>query len=640
MNPPSLRTRWAASHRAWTALAAASLLLLALLFGLAHEAWPSSAAFATPSAAVTVTPAGFNAFEIDTAAAAISGVIRSKIAGTPASLAVVVLNATGNALHAGFTGSVALSWLDARNDSGALSGSCRASWTSLGAAGSASFSNNPRVTVSITPPASGTRSMRLQMTTSGGGTVVTACSNDAFAALPATLTLAASDADSGRAGSTRALANSAASGGIVHRAGRPFSVTSLARDATGAAMTGYDGTPTLAVAGCLLPAGCSAGALSASATAAVAGAYSNSSVSYAEVGAVNLQLSDRSYAAVDSGDTDAATRTIASSVAGVGRFVPDSLAVTISSRGRFATANAACLASGSGATFIGQGFGWSSAPQVLVTAKNAAGGTTTLWTGALMKLAGAAQGPGLAVSAAGTASLSSSFGGIAVSDLGGGHARLAASSLDRLLLELPAGTVQPSVTPAWSWSLAVNDASEAAVAGNPVLSARAEQAAVPFDLGDVFHSGRLALSASHGDARAGLRSLLHLQRWTAAGWVTMTEDRGCISVMPRHLGVESPRGVFASSGDCVAPLTTNATTSGGRAWLTLPATPGAAPGRLTLRLAGDGASGHSCNSAGASAALVSLGLPWLLGGSGGNGPSALATWGLPNRDVVLRREIW
>jgi hypothetical protein len=227
-----------------------------------------------------------------------------------------------------------------------------------------------------------------------------------------------------------------------------------------------------------------------------------------------------------------------------------------------------------------------------------------------------------------------------LTDLGGGQARLAASSLDRFVLDLPAGSVQSSVTPSWTWTLAVNDASEAGVAGNPSWTASASQPAVPFDQGAVFHTGRLTLSPSHGDARVGVRALLQLQRRTDAGWVTMTEDRGCVSVQPQHLGVESPSGVFSTSGDCAAPMTSSTTTAGGRAWLRLPATPGAAPGRLTLRLAGDAASGHSCSAAGASAALVSLGLPWLLGGPGGSGPAALATWGLPNRDLVLRRERW
>ena len=121
---------------------------------------------------------------------------------------------------------------------------------------------------------------------------------------------------------------------------------------------------------------------------------------------------------------------------------------------------------------------------------------------------------------------------------------------------------------------------------------------------------------------------------------SLTEDRGCVTVAPQNVGVEAPSGVFATLGSCAAPLPAAVTTRGGRAWLVLPATPGGAPGRLTLRLAGGGASGNSCSPAGASTTLVPLAVPWLLGGSSATGPQAWATWGAPQRDALLRRETW
>ena len=75
------------------------------------------------------------------------------MAGAPASLAVVALDTSGLKLHPGFTGTVTLTWLDARDDSGASTGSCRSSWKALGAAGSVSFSANARVTATLKPPA-------------------------------------------------------------------------------------------------------------------------------------------------------------------------------------------------------------------------------------------------------------------------------------------------------------------------------------------------------------------------------------------------------------------------------------------------------------------------------------------------------
>jgi len=596
----------------------------------------------TTTTMAALTPSGFDAFDSGTAAGSSSGPLTTRVAAVPGTVDVVALAATGGGLHPGFTGTVTLTWIDARNDSGAVSGSCRSSWVDVAPAGSASFSNTARATVAVTPPNAGTRVMRLKMvhvSTATPPVTTTACSGDALAIIPSTFTLAASDADAASPGTTRALANASATGGVVHRAGRPFTVRAEARDAAGVVMAAYDGSPVLATAGCLLPGGCTAAALTVPAASATGGVWLNNAVSYAEVGAVALQVTDTGYADVDALDTAAAARRIQSDAVTVGRFVPDSLTLSVTGNGLFATANGACLAAGSGATFIGQAFGWTTPPRVTVTARNANGAITTFWSGALMKLApGGGIVPDLQVSGAAGATLSSSFGPFAVSDLGNGLARLDASSTDRFLLDLPGGSVAPSVTPAWGWSLAVTDASEAAVVGNPTLSASAAQVAVPFDLGGVFHSARLVMAPAHGDARSGVRPLLHLQRWSPAGWVTMTEDRGCVTVQPQHLAVESPDGVFTTAGLCAAPVAAAVTTSGGRAWLTLPATPNGQHGRQMLRLAGAAASGSACTPA--ASAVVPLPLPWLLGGSAGIGPAALLTWGSPNRDTVLRRETW
>ena len=599
----------------------------------------------TSTTMAALAPAAFNAFETDTGAGALSGVIRSKVAGTAATLAFLALDWAGSAPHAGFTGSVQLNWLDARDDSGAIidapSGSCRASWVDLGAAGTASFSNNNRINVAVTAPATATKAMRLKMTYAGPDGTVVACSNDAFAALPAQLAwVGASDADSATAGTVRTLNNVAASGGVVHQAGRPFTLRAQALTSGGVLMTAYDGSPALAISSCVLPAGCTAGTLGGGAATAAAGVYTHSTVTYSEVGAVAVQLTDTAYGNVDIADTAAALRTLTSSALSVGRFVPDSYGVAVSTSGVLATANASCLAAGSGATFLGQGFGWATTPQVTVTARNAAGATTLLWTGSLMKLApGAGLAPALSVASAGTASLAASYAAATVLDLGSGQARLQAGALDRFVLDTAGSTPQASTTPSWQWQLAITDSSEAGSAGNPQPGATATQGSVLFNQGSAVHSGRLALASAHGDARSGVRMLMQLQRYTAAGWVTMTEDRGCVTVQRGQLEVGTPSGVFVGNL-CAAALTANATTAGGRAWLALPATPAAASGRLALRVAGTAASGSACSPVPAVQPVASLGLPWLTGGAAGGGPLATATWGRTQRDMVMRREVW
>jgi hypothetical protein len=241
----------------------------------------------------------------------------------------------------------------------------------------------------------------------------------------------------------------------------------------------------------------------------------------------------------------------------------------------------------------------------------------------------------------GSATLTSSFGTVSVTDGGSGTVQLAASTTDRFLLELAAGQLQATLTPAWQWNLGITDASEAATSGNPTVSASASQAGVAFDQGGSFQSARLSLSAANGDARAGVRATVQLQRYTSAGWVTMTEDRGCVTVRPENVAVSAGQGVFTTSaGLCAAPMTTAATTAGGRAQLTLPATPGGKAGRLTLRLAGSADTGNSCTALGSLQGLVPITSNWLLGGSSGSGPAALATWGAASRDLVLKREVW
>jgi choice-of-anchor C domain-containing protein len=593
--------------------------------------------YATTSMAA-VLPAGFNAFETDTAANALTGTLRTKVAGAPATVAVIALDAMGTALHPSFSGTVSLSWLDARDNSGTTVGTCKSSWASLGSAGSVGFSGSARVNVALTAPASGTRRMRLKMSYAGPLGLIEACSTDEFAAVPASFSLVVTDGDSGSAGVARSLANTSASGGNVHRAGRPFTVTALARDAAGALMTGYDGTPSLQAAACLLPSGCTAGTLDAPALAAVAGQWVHSQVSYGEVGAISLQLEDTAYADVDATDTSAASRRIASAAQPVGRFVPDSYSLALSNTPLLHTANAACTAAGAGYTFVGQPATWQAAPRVVVTARNAAGVATTYWASDLMKLQPAHATPGMTVSASGAATLASNWGGFTVSDLGNGQASIMAAGSDSFTLQ--AGAPQATVSPAFTWSVNVADTSEAAVAGNPVTAGSLSQGSLGFDAGGLFHSGRLTLGAGHGDARAGVRMLLQLQRYTSTGWTTLTEDRGCVTVAPANLGVGNPQGALVSAGVCAAPPTASVTTAGGRAWLKLAATPGGQRAALDLQLLLAGTAPAACSGPGQTQLGSSLQRPWLLPDAGLAGPGATATWGLPSRDLLYRRELF
>jgi hypothetical protein len=231
-----------------------------------------------------------------------------------------------------------------------------------------------------------------------------------------------------------------------------------------------------------------------------------------------------------------------------------------------------------------------------------------------------------------------------LTDLGGGTARLAAQAPASFSLARDPAAPVASSTPVFGWAASIADASEAAVTGNGSITGTVAQAGIAFNQGAVFHTGRLALAPGHGDARTGVRLLVELQRYSAAGWVTMTEDRGCVAVSPTHITVSAPQGVFSTSGLCAAPAQAAVTLRGGRAWVSLPGTPGRAAGRLTAGLNLAAASGGAaCQAAGVLVPSVPMNLPHLMGAWGGVAtltaePRAMLTWGKPNRDVDLTRE--
>ena len=329
-----------------------------------------------------LAPSRFNAFETSTLAGALTGALQTRVAGVAGSVAVIAIDNTGAALQTALRARCTLEWMNASDNSGALdAGNCRASWLASGSAGNAVFVSGDlgRRTTTITPAAVG-REWRLRMSYAGPGGNVTSCSTDAFAVRPDTLAITGvSDATDTTAGTARLLDNLNASGGRVHRAGRPFSLRAAARDAASVLASGYD----VRADDCnhrlrAAASGCAAGTLQAPALVASGGLIAADTLSYLEVGAINLQLTDDSFAAIDGADTPLAQRRIQSAAVGVGRFVPDRYLLAAANAPQFATQQGACAAVGQGFTFVGQNFGWATAPSFTITAQNAAGGTTAL----------------------------------------------------------------------------------------------------------------------------------------------------------------------------------------------------------------------------------------------------------------------
>jgi hypothetical protein len=121
--------------------------------------------------------------------------------------------------------------------------------------------------------------------------------------MPASLAITqVGDSHATTAGTTRTLNNTSAAGGVVHKAGQPFSLRAAARDSSGATTAGYTGNPPVLIAACTLPAtGCVTGSLSTGTLTAANGPRSADTLTYNEVlCAIRITIIDDTFTAIDS----------------------------------------------------------------------------------------------------------------------------------------------------------------------------------------------------------------------------------------------------------------------------------------------------------------------------------------------------
>jgi MSHA biogenesis protein MshQ len=276
------------------------------------------------TAATGMTPSGFNAFESSSAADSLTGAIKTKIAGAAYGLDLIALDATGAAIDTSFSDDVAVD-LIANTELGVAldADNCPTSGATL-AVGTRTI-NNGRSTVSFPAVSDAWRDVRVRIRYPVSSPTVIACSSDNYAIRPAEFTPPmVTDADWQTAGTTRLLATTAVSGGVVHKAGRPFTIAATARSASGATTANYAGTPSLDTTGCVLPAvGCTLGTLTAGSWSTALGTLTSTTAAYSEVGGFSFRLFDATFASVDAADSSVAERSIESAAVSVGRFVPD-----------------------------------------------------------------------------------------------------------------------------------------------------------------------------------------------------------------------------------------------------------------------------------------------------------------------------
>jgi hypothetical protein len=482
----------------------------------------------TTSACTTETPGNFNA--VDAGSDEVTGVIKTKIAGQAFNLDIHALNNAGNNTLPSYTGTMSYYLVDASSSASCGSMTVLQSLGSHTYTGAGSGKDNGVYTLSITY-ANAAPNVKIKMVDSSAG--VTACSTDAYAIRPYSLAntassasaVAATDATWETAGTTRTLNNSSASGGNLHKAGRPFTVRAQSWSATGVATTGYTGTPSLTQVNCVLPAtACVSGTLLARSDLlpdevitlpTSAGLASTSTATYSEVGTITAMLSDSAFAAIDASDgSTLAERTVESAAFTIGRFVPDHFAIS---------PNTPAFTPGCGTfTYLGQPFGFGTAPVWTVTAQNASNGTTQNYTDTLFKLTGSSITSQTWSATSGSLSPVGILPDPTVSDLGlglvsvtfavGNPASGGGLAFARTAVAAPFDA---------SLTLSANflDSENVAYTSNPYT-----QTGIAFGGNDSQRFGRLRISNASGSELLALPMPFTAQYWNGSGFVTNTAD--------------------------------------------------------------------------------------------------------------------
>jgi hypothetical protein len=609
-----------------------------------------------------IAVSNFNAFESSTAAGATTGVIYTKIAGSAFSLDVVAISVGAQAIS--FTGAVKVELLGNTVTGVALDAkNCPTSFTLL-----QTVSPNPTITggrsvVNFAAVADAWKDVRVRISYPATSPTVIACSTDNFAIRPNSLSVIITDTDWQTAGITaRTLNNSAASGGVVHKAGQPFTIRATAYNAAGVITGNYTGSPSALPIACTLPAPtCTNGTLTPGAWTAAGGTVTSTIASYSEAGSFNLTLQDTTFASVDAGDGTPATCAgyyVCSAAVSVGRFVPDHFVVTASNVPQLKTFNNAACAVRS-FTYIGQPFGYVTAPQVLVTAQNAANAATANYTSNLWKLATAAgvqncttnPNPDTCTLTSGSVKQTYTYTATPAATPNWDNAQVViftptivagtngtgtvtSASTDLLAFKRSLTGPQTLFTVGITLTDSATDSSEAGNCGvaNCDITTLTPAAFNPiaFDSGNEFRYGRLKLGNALGSELLNLPIPIQTQYWNGSAFVINTADN-CTALAANNVNLSAPpAGVSATVGAFASGV--------GSLTLSPPTAAAKVAVNLCVDLGADPVGGTVCAAA-TSANLNYLQGLWAPGSSYNNDPGALATFGVykgANEFIYLR----
>jgi len=349
------------------------------------------------------------------------------------------------------------------------------------------------------------------------------------------------------------------------------------------------------------------------------GTVSSSTASYSEVGAINLQLQDATFASVDAADgSSAAELTVYSPVVTVGRFVPDHFAVSAGA------VTVGCAAPGKTAfTYLGQD---ALGTQQSLVAQNALNATTQNYTGTLASLdltSYASYGFGATGLPTG-----STLGSGAVAPTGIWVAGVALNTMAHHLFSKPATAVVPASISLLSTPVdtdGVSVASAATLATNQVL-----------------RYGRLKLGNTYGATSTDAVLPLAAQYWAVSSFVANPDD-GCTTVASTALGFKNYTADLSSAELGASHLV-------GSSW-TLAS--GAASLRLSKPSAGDGkyrgsvdvfvnlGTDAACTTTGSTALpLAYLQDAWVWGAASCANPVGRVTLGVEKQKWIYRREMY
>jgi MSHA biogenesis protein MshQ len=591
------------------------------------------------------TPGSFNAFETATAAGAINGVIRTKIAGTLFSLDVVAIES--GAQMGAFNDTVMVDLLGNNTLAVALdANNCPTSFTAVQTVTPDPTITGGRSTVNFAAIADSWRDVRVRVRWPAGAPTVTSCSTDNVAIRPnAFANFSVSDTDWENAGTGRAL-DDVTFGALVHKAGRPVSVRASAVNAAGtpAVTANYVGTPTVTLSACA-GAACTpaVGALTLNAAFA-AGQLVTDVADYDNVGSFRVQLADTDFAIVDAADgSTPAERDIVSAAIDVGRFVPDHFTVAL---------NTPELGTACGSfTYQGQRFTYATAPVITVTARNFAANPASFYDGGWWRITNASLAPATQASrysAAGAVALdlallpgTNADPAIAASGAGAGTLTFSSGAGIAFSRTAPAAPFDAEI----ALAVDVIDADGVAYAGNPAKFGDASAGnGIAFSAGKAQRFGRLRLQNAYGPESLALRVGLETQYWNGTGFVRNTLD-ACTSLNREHIALS---GYTQSLNACdTAVIEAAATLVGGQATLTLAAAGAGNGGTVVLTpvLGALGAERYCPAKGGGDAAALSADRAYLQGAWSGaawdddpSGQAAFGLYGSQPKNFIFFRE--